>query len=126
MRKFKVKVDGVAYIVKVEEITSESKSKPIEQNHSEIEVETTAQPSIPLVETTPSMLTGEITSPIQGTVVSVNVKSGDTVNKGDVVVVIEAMKMENDISSQISGTVKEVCVREGQTVKVGDVLLIIT
>ena len=51
------------------------------------------------------------------------VKVGSTVNKGDVVCIVEAMKMMNEIESEISGTVTEICVEDGQPVEFGQVLL---
>ena len=50
-------------------------------------------------------------------------KEGDTVKKGDVVMLMEAMKMENNILSEIDGTIKSIKVSEGESVLQGDVLL---
>jgi acetyl-CoA/propionyl-CoA carboxylase biotin carboxyl carrier protein len=68
---------------------------------------------------------GTITAPMQGTIVKVTVAEGDTVEVGESVLVLEAMKMENHISAEKAGTVKEVRVAEGDTVGTGDVLLVI-
>ena len=51
------------------------------------------------------------------------VKVGSTVKKGDIVCIVEAMKMMNEIESEISGTVTEICVEDGQPVEFGQVLL---
>ena len=58
-----------------------------------------------------------------GTIVRVNVKAGDAVKKGDVLVVLEAMKMENDICAPADGTVASVAVSQGATVSTDEVLV---
>jgi acetyl-CoA/propionyl-CoA carboxylase biotin carboxyl carrier protein len=68
---------------------------------------------------------GTIAAPMQGTIIKVMVAEGDTVESGEAVVVLEAMKMENHINAETSGTVKEVRVAEGDTVGTGDVLVVI-
>ena len=70
--------------------------------------------------------TGVITAPMQGTMFKVNVAVGDTVEAGQVVAVLEAMKMENNVSTDVTGTVAEVKVEPGQAVGSGDVLVVIT
>ncbi len=66
---------------------------------------------------------GDISSPMPGKVVSVKVSPGDKVKKGDVLLVVEAMKMENEIHSPIDGTVEEVYVREGEQVNPDECLI---
>jgi pyruvate carboxylase subunit B len=73
----------------------------------------------------PEQIDGSITASMQGMVLKMKVKKGDNVAKGDVVVVLEAMKMENNIHSPHGGTVKDIFVKEGSTVSAGDALLII-
>ncbi len=68
---------------------------------------------------------GALVAEMQGTVITVPVEPGETVEAGDVVCVLEAMKMENDILAQTSGTVSEVQVTEGQSVDMGDVLVVL-
>ena len=68
---------------------------------------------------------GTIAAPMQGTIVKVMVAEGDTVETGEAVLVLEAMKMENHINAETSGTVKEIRVTEGDTVGTGDVLVVI-
>ncbi len=69
--------------------------------------------------------TGTISAPMQGTIVKVLVAEGDTVEAGQAVLVLEAMKMENHINAETSGTVREVRITEGDTVGTGDVLVVI-
>jgi acetyl-CoA/propionyl-CoA carboxylase biotin carboxyl carrier protein len=67
----------------------------------------------------------QVTAEMQGTILEVNVSEGDEVAAGDVVCVLEAMKMENDIVSEAGGTVTQVVVSEGDSVDMGDVLVVI-
>ncbi|MFA9564435.1 MAG: biotin/lipoyl-containing protein [Acidimicrobiales bacterium] len=67
--------------------------------------------------------TGDIVVPMQGTIVKVLVGEGDTVESGDTVCVLEAMKMENNISADVSGTVTDVKVDVGDSVGSGDVIV---
>ncbi|MEX1195801.1 MAG: biotin/lipoyl-containing protein [Dehalococcoidia bacterium] len=69
--------------------------------------------------------TGAVTSQMTGRVTRVDVKPGDVVAEGDVLLVIEAMKMENEITAPVSGTVKDVTVNAGARVSEGDTLLVI-
>jgi len=68
---------------------------------------------------------GAVTSPMQGTILKVNVKVGDSVKKGDVIAVLEAMKMENDIVAHSSGVVKAVYAQKGKNVEANSVLAVI-
>jgi biotin carboxyl carrier protein len=63
--------------------------------------------------------------PITGKIVSIEVKAGDTVQEGDVICMLESMKMENPITSPVDGTVTEISVKEDQVVKPGDVIAIV-
>jgi biotin carboxyl carrier protein len=65
----------------------------------------------------------DITAPMPGTILSVEVKPGDTITRGQTVAVLEAMKMKNSIKSPRDGVVAEVRVQAGQTVRYGDTLL---
>jgi acetyl-CoA/propionyl-CoA carboxylase biotin carboxyl carrier protein len=68
---------------------------------------------------------GQVTVPMQGTIVKVLVAVGDEVEAGQAVTVLEAMKMENNITAETSGTVKEVRVQPGDAVGAGDVVVVI-
>lgn len=63
--------------------------------------------------------------PISGKVVSVNAKAGDTVKEGDVLCVLESMKMENPILASVDGTIIEIGVTAEQSVKPGDIIAVI-
>ncbi|MFB6218550.1 MAG: biotin carboxylase N-terminal domain-containing protein, partial [Halobacteriaceae archaeon] len=66
-----------------------------------------------------------VTAEMQGTILSVDVAEGDAVEAGDVLCVLEAMKMENDVVASASGTVAQVAVAEGESVDMGDLLVVI-
>jgi acetyl-CoA/propionyl-CoA carboxylase biotin carboxyl carrier protein len=68
---------------------------------------------------------GNVTVPMQGTIIKVLVSVGDTVEVGQALCVLEAMKMENHINAETAGTVKEVRVSPGDTVGAGDVIVVI-
>ena len=67
----------------------------------------------------------EVASPIQGQVTNIKVKVGDKVQKGDVLLIIEAMKLENEVVSPFEGQVAEILVSKGQNVKAKEPIVII-
>lgn len=75
------------------------------------------------VSSTPAGGGQSVPAPLAGSIHKVNVKPGDGVNAGDVIMILEAMKMETEVRSPASGTVAAVSVREGDVVQVGDCLL---
>mgnify|MGYP001241019898 FL=1 len=84
---------------------------------------TTAQP-----QTAPQVSTGggtSVASPLPGSVFSIKVAVGDQVNEGDVVIILESMKMETEVRASTGGSIKSIQVQEGQNVKTGDTLLVI-
>ncbi|AKB26217.1 Pyruvate carboxyl transferase subunit B [Methanosarcina sp. MTP4] len=105
--EFKVTVDDEVFDVKVEPTGGISVSE--------------SAPSKPTSES----VKGAVTSSMQGMVLSLKVKVEDTVEEGDTVAVIEAMKMENAVHAPHSGTVKEIFVAEGDTLAPGDLILAI-
>ncbi len=70
-------------------------------------------------------LEGGIATSMQGIILKLNVKEGDEITQGDVVAVIEAMKMENEIVAPYSGKVEEIFVSKGDTVGSGDILMVV-
>lgn len=118
---YKITVNGVVYEARIEEVRTKSDTTVSEPVPKPVSPVSTA----PIAPTPLSATPGVITAPMPGTVLKVRVSPGDTVKVGDVLLMLEAMKMENEISSHVSGTVKEVYVREGQSVNTNDKLLII-
>ena len=94
-----------------------------------------AAPTTPVVETAPSVapvaapsVTGDgecVDSPMPGNILKVNVSAGQAVKEGDVLFILEAMKMENEIMAPKSGTVTQVLVEKGATVETGAPLVFI-
>lgn len=86
---------------------------------------TPAAPAAPAA--APSAVAGDgtkVPSPMPGTILSVNISVGQTVKSGEVLLVLEAMKMENDIVAPCDGTVKQLLVSKGSTVNTDDVLVV--
>lgn len=112
MKNLKITVNGTVYDVKVEEV-EENNNESIENNKNFHEK--------PMDNNVNSIENNEIKeivkAPISGSVVAVNVQNGDSVKKGDVLMVIEAMKMENEIVSPIDATVLNVRVKKGEMVE---------
>ena len=117
MKQLKVTVNGKVYDVCVEEV-GEAASAP---------VASAPVASAPAAAPAPAAnVAGEqITAPMPGTVLSVKVSNGQAVKKGDVLVVLEAMKMENEIYAPCDGTVASVSVSNGEAVESGKVLVIL-
>ncbi len=121
MKKFNIKVDGVMHEVEVEEIGGSVSSvtqsvAPAPKMAASVEAKAPSAPKA-------AAGAGSVVAPLQGTVQTIKVKVGDTVNAGDIVAVIEAMKMENDIPAAASGKVTAIHVSNGSKVAAGDVLL---
>ena len=152
MKKYSLKINGNEYEVKIENVNEASTEARVVVNgvkyNVEIEGATARQTSKPAVAPAPAA-TGlsvtpvtplaskpaapavaggagtKVTCPLPGTIIAINVKVGDTVAAGQTLVVLEAMKMENNIDAERGGVVKQVLVQTGATVMEGDVLLVI-
>lgn len=76
--------------------------------------------------TTVTSANGEaVTAPMPGTVINIKVNNGEKVKKGDVIFILEAMKMENEIVAPIDGVVVQIIAAKGSSVSTGDVLAVI-
>ena len=82
-------------------------------------------PAAPSAPAAPTASGTQVKAPMPGTILAVKASAGQAVKAGDVIVVLEAMKMENDIVAPCDGTVKEIVVTKGTTVNTDDVLAII-
>ena len=109
MRKYHVNVNGTNYEISVEEVTGAAAN---------------VAPAAPAAAPAPAAAgAGEaVNSPMPGTILAVNVAVGDTVKAGDVLLVLEAMKMENEIPAPKDGKVTSVAVAKGASVESGALL----
>jgi biotin carboxyl carrier protein len=119
MRKFKVTVNGKTYEVEVEEIKAEEE-KELSKKEEIVEVK-----EVPKQEEKVSTGKGSkvVSAPMPGTILDVKVREGDRVKRGDVLLILEAMKMENEIMAPEDGIVASVNVSKGASVNTGDVLI---
>lgn len=104
--EYNVEVDGELFDVKV-----------VPTGYMEIGSDTTKAPS--------GSVPGGVTSSMQGMILKLKVAQDDKVKEGDIVAVLEAMKMENDIHAPISGIIQDIFIEEGNTVSAGEILMII-
>ena len=127
--KYKVTLNNRVYEVEVEQ------GEAMLVNEYELAAPAVAAPAAPAapVAAAPAaapaagaLATGEvITSPMPGNILKINVTQGQKVNEGDVLIVLEAMKMENEISATKSGTVAQISVTKGAVVETGTPLVVI-
>lgn len=126
IKAYRVNVNGKVYEVEVEEITAGG-----QQTVAAAPAPTKPAPVAPAPAPAPTpapapkaAATGEIVeAPMPGTIVDIKVKVGDTVKEGDLVAVIEAMKMETDLFSTKSGVVTAVNAGKGASVNTGDAII---
>ena len=109
MKKYRVNVNGTVYEVELEEMTGAPAAAPV------------AAPA-PSAAAAPAAGGEKVTSPMPGTILSVNVAAGDAVKRGQVLMILEAMKMENEIMCPCDGTVSSVSVTKGAAVESGTLL----
>ncbi|MEQ9454388.1 MAG: biotin/lipoyl-containing protein [Phycisphaeraceae bacterium] len=131
MMKLRITVDGKAYDVDVEVLEDGGGALPASAPAPAVAAGRPAtapmapKPSAPKTAAVPTGGGGaaDVPSPIAGNVLDVKVKAGDTVAQNDVLLVLEAMKMETNVSSPRAGTVAEVRVKSGDAVTSGQVLV---
>ncbi|HOH52712.1 MAG TPA: biotin/lipoyl-binding protein [Fervidobacterium sp.] len=139
VRKFTVRVNGKEYVVEVEEVGGSSVQ--VQQKQSEMPVAPVSAPA-PVTRQEPvqqvkeenvkpveqpsvssSSASAKIVAPMSGVILKILVSTGQKVEYGQKLLILEAMKMENDIVSDKPGIVKSIKVKEGETVDTGDVLV---
>lgn len=115
---YKVKVEGNVYEVEVEFVSEGSSSMPVASQQF-------TQAVAPQV-TAPAVITGTgtpVTAPMQGNIWKIVKKVGDVVKAGETILILEAMKMENNIVAPKDGTIVSLLVKEGDSVDSGSTLL---
>lgn len=128
--KYRVVVDGTAYTVEVEALGAGA-SAPVAAPASPVAAPAPAAPAAapaPEAPAAPAAVAEgatTVTAPMPGKILSLKVNVGDTVNNGDLVLLLEAMKMENEVFATAGGKVTEIRVKSGDSVNTGDVLLVI-
>lgn len=125
MKRFNVTVNGVAYDVTVEEVGGSAPVAPVAAPAPAAAPAPVAAPAPAAAAAAAAGSAGavEVKAPLQGTVMKVNVKVGDSVKKGAAVCVIEALKMENDVPAPQDGVIASILVKSGDSVKTDEVLI---
>lgn len=118
MKKYRVTVNGTAYEIELEELTgaaAPAAAAPAAASSPAPAAQTSAAPSD----------AERVTSPMPGTILSINVAAGDAVKRGQVLMILEAMKMENEIMCPHDGRVVSVDTSKGASVESGTLLCVI-
>ncbi len=130
MKNLKITVNGVTYDVQVEEVGGAVASAPV----SAAPVAAAPVAAAPAAAPAPAPVAApaaaapiagaeSIDSPMPGTILDIRVKAGDSVKKNDVLMILEAMKMENEIVAPRDGVIAAVCVSKGEAVNSGSALI---
>ncbi len=146
MSKYQYKVNGIDYIVEIEDIEGNMAkvnvngkafdvelATPVKSKPSPAKVKPQSAPqAAPAKENTrakkPKAAEGtgaKVLAPLPGTILDVKVNVGDTVKSGDTVIILEAMKMQNNIEAECDGTITSILVTKGDTVMEGAALVTI-
>jgi len=134
MKMFRVVVNGSEYKVGIEELAEENPPQPTLLSPAPPAVSVNQQPrqaaakrpgklEPPVQETHTDGET--ITAPMPGTIIKVTVDSGTSVSMGQTLLILEAMKMENEIKAPMAGTIKEIKTSQGTSVNAGDILIVL-
>ncbi len=121
MKRFNITVNGTAYDVAVEEITDGS--APVAAPVAAPAPKAAPAPAAP--KKAAAVSGTKVNAPMPGTILDIKVKEGDSVTKGQVLLVLEAMKMENDIVAPCDGKVASVIAKKGDSVNSEDTLVVI-
>lgn len=125
MKKFNIKVNGTSYEVEVEEAGGAALAPaPRAAAPAPAAPAPAAAPAAPKAAPAAAPAGGHtINAPMPGKIVKVECSVGQSVQPGDVLLILEAMKMQNEITADVAGTVKAISVEAGQSVKVQDPLV---
>lgn len=130
LRKFKISIDGKEYLVEMEEIGGSAPQVPVV---SQAPVAPTAPvapaspepPKVPVATSPVSSDVEPLVAPMPGNILKLLVNVGDSVQENQPMMILEAMKMENEIVAHRSGVVKQLCVEVNTMVNPGDPLIVI-
>lgn len=127
MRNFVITVNGTAYEVAVEEVAAGAPVPPVAPAAPAAAPKAAApKPAAPKPAAPKAVAGGEkVCAPMPGNLLDVKVQAGATVKKGDVLVILEAMKMENEIMAPRDAKVAQVLATKGSAVNTGDVLVVL-
>ena len=131
MKNFKFKINGTEYSVDINEVEGQEINLDVNGTPYKVTVDKELkqkQVVMGVVQTSAPATASKgskVTTPLPGTILDVFVNVGDKVKAGQTVVLLEAMKMENNIEADVEGTVTEVKVRKGDSVLEGDVMVVI-
>ncbi|CVK20403.1 biotin/lipoyl-containing protein [Sporomusa sphaeroides] len=130
MKKFNVTVNGNTYEVEVEEVgaAASAQPRPTAAPAAQAPAAAPAAPAPKAAAPAPAQVSAgdtPIVAPMPGKVSKVMAKAGQQVKKGEVILILEAMKMQNEIGAPSDGTVKSVNVAAGQNVKPGEVMAVL-
>jgi glutaconyl-CoA/methylmalonyl-CoA decarboxylase subunit gamma len=132
MRQFRVVVNGNEYKVAIEELAEETgvvervtvPPQSASPAANSTKAKTATQPS-PVKKESPGTGEGSIVAAMPGTILDIKVTAGDAVTKGQPLLILEAMKMENDVMAPFDGVVKEIYTTKGASVNSGDPLMLL-
>ena len=124
MKKFKITVDGKSYQVEVEELVAEAPQKSVPKPAAP-PAQAPAPPPPPPANPGAAGGGNSISAPMPGTVIALSVATGDEVQIGQVLFVLEAMKMENEVPAPRAGKVAEIKVEEGASVNAGETIIVL-
>lgn len=125
MMKYNVTVNGKKFEVEVEKVVE---SKDRTRNASKHVIQASVEPAKKYKDTSYSVATSDedtVNSPMPGTITSIRVTEGQQVEKGQVLFILEAMKMENEIMAPRDAVVSKIVVSSGKPVKTGDPLILL-
>ena len=143
MKEYKLKINGNNYFVVIDDVEETSANvevngtsytvefeKPVAKSSAPIKIIRTSTPAAvssvkPVQPVSPATGSSPVKSPLPGVILEVKCAVGNTVKKGDVLLILEAMKMENVIEATANGKIESIKVNKGDSVLEGDTLVVI-
>ena len=136
MKEYKYKINGNVYNVVIGDIEDNIAHVEVNGTHYNVEMEKKQKAAAPIARPRPAAVAakpaakpaaakGGVKSPLPGVILDIKVKEGDVVKKGQTVIILEAMKMENSINADRAGKITSIKVSKGESVLEGTDLVII-